>query len=447
MGWARLVSRVRPPPERNAVFLLTPMDFSKSNLTRDILIAMAAGTVVGVTLYATGWSEAQWARTYLIDGLFEVVGDVFVKSLTLLVVPLVLVSLVCGTAALDDVRKLGSIGVKTVGLYLFTTCVAITLAIAAATFFGIGEGFEVKAPVDFEPEDAPPLLEVVKNLFPSNPFKAMAEGNMLQVIVFAILLGIALVLSGEPGQRVLGLFRDFNEVVMRFVFMVMLFAPYGVFAKLVQVFATTGWDAVAELGGYFLLVLVVLLFHGAVVYPTLLTLLGRLSPVPFFRKMRGVQAFAFSTASSNATIPVNLANAQRKLGAHNEVASFTIPLGATINMDGTAIMQGVATVFIANIYAQIDLTLAQYAMVIGTATIASIGTAGVPGVGLITLAMVLRQANLPVEYITLIIGIDRLLDMARTAVNVTGDAAVTCLVAKSEGQLDEDVFAGPDPDA
>lgn len=276
-------------------------------------------------------------------------------------------------------------------------------------------------------------------MFPTNPVQAMAEGNMLQVIVFSVLFGLSLVMSGAIGQRILAIFNDLNEIILKLVMILMLIAPFGVFAKITIVFAEEGFEAIGDLARYFFLVVVALVLHAVIVYPAILKVLSRLSPIQFLKNFYKVQIFAFSTASSNATLPVTLENAEKKLGVSNSTASFTIPLGATINMDGTAIMQGVATVFIAQI-SGIDLTLSQILMVIVTATLASIGTAGVPGVGLVMLTMVLDQVGLPTEKIGLIIGIDRILDMIRTAVNVTGDAAVTCIVAKSEDQLDEAVF-------
>ncbi|MCC5806378.1 MAG: dicarboxylate/amino acid:cation symporter [Opitutales bacterium] len=395
----------------------------------------------------------EWIHTVFTDGLFEVVGQIFLAGLMVIVVPLVFVSLVCGTAALDDIRRLGRVGVKTVGFYLFTTAVAITLALSAALLVRPGTGFEQPDAGAFAPPEAPSLTQVIIDIFPRNPIEAMAEGNMLQVIVFAILFGIALSLAGSAGKRLLGVFEDLNVAIMRLVWIVMEIAPYGVFALIARTFASQGFDAILPLFKYFILVLAVLIFHALVTYPTLLKLLSGLSPVIFLRKMREAQIFAFSTASSNATIPVTLRTAEKKLGVKRSVASFTVPLGATINMDGTAIMQGVATVFIAQVY-QIALAPHQYLMVILTATLASIGTAGVPGVGLIMLAMVLNQVGLPVEGIALILGVDRLLDMVRTAVNITGDATVSCIVGKSEGDFDESVFAngdsepgGGDPDA
>ncbi len=364
---------------------------------------------------------------------------VFLASLKLLVVPLVFVSLVCGTASLDDVTKLGRVGGKTLGLYLLTTAIALTVAVLAAIVIQPGAGFELTTEASFVAKEAPSLAETFIGLFPTNPIQAMATGNMLQIIVFSVLFGLAITLSGEPGAKILDFFENLNSVILKLVMMLMNLAPYGVFCLIAKVFASQGFDAFANLLKYFFLVLAVLLLHALVVYPLLLKLLSGLDPITFFRNMRDPVALAFSTASSNATLPVTLENAEVRLGAHNSIASFTVPLGATLNMDGTAIMQGVATGFIAQAYG-IDIGATGYLMVVVTATLASIGTAGVPGVGLVMLAMVLRQVNLPVEGIGLIIGVDRLLDMVRTAVNVTGDSAVTCIVAKSEGQLSKETF-------
>jgi DAACS family dicarboxylate/amino acid:cation (Na+ or H+) symporter len=290
-----------------------------------------------------------------------------------------------------------------------------------------------------ELKDPPALEQVLIDLVPSNPVAAMANGSMLQVIVFALLFGVAVAAAGERGRHVLNFFNDLNAVIMRMVDLVMKLAPIGVFALIAKTFATQGADVLAPLLGYFLVVVGALLVHTLGTFSAVLYLLGRLDPMIFYAKLRSVLAFAFSTASSNATIPVTLKTTEERLGVSNSVAAFTVPLGATINMDGTAIMQGVATVFIAEVYG-VDLSLADYLTVILTATLASVGTAGVPGVGLIMLAMVLGQVGLPVEGIALIIGVDRLLDMLRTATNVTGDCMVTCLVAKSEGALDETVY-------
>jgi len=415
------------------------------NLTNRILVAMVAGIALGsifnVVLNSGGVSESVTAflNTYLIDGLFDVVGQIFVASLKLLVVPLVLVSLICGSSALGDSARMGPIAGKTIGFYLFTTGLAVSIALIVATAIGPGQGLSLVTDTEFTAKAAPALKDVIVNIFPTNPVKAMAEANMLQIIVFALLFGYAMSHAGEPGQRLAGFFRDAEAVVMRMVAILMEFAPYGVFALLARLFSSMGLGAILDLAGYFFTLAGLLVFHGFVVYPTLLRILGGVSPKSLLQKMRPVWAFAFSTSSSGATIPVTLRTVEKRLGVHNSVAGFTVPLGATINMDGTAIMQGVATIFIAQVYG-VDLSAGALFGVVLTAILASIGTAGVPGVGLITLALVLEQAGLPVEGIALIIGVDRLLDMLRTVINVTGDAVASVVVAKSEGQLDMDVY-------
>lgn len=415
----------------------------KHRLTVQILIGMIAGAGTGVVAHLImdnmSGATTEFLDQYVVNGLFQLMGQVFLRLLQVLVVPLVLVSLICGTAALNDVRKLGRIGIRTVLLYLTTTAIAITLAMTAAVIFGPGRGFDLPTDVVYSAKEAPSLVEVLINIFPSNIFAALSGGNMLQIIVFAILFGLAITMSGKIGERVLEGFNLLNEVIMKLVWIVMLLAPYGVFGLIARTFATQGFEAFGPLLKYFVLVLAVLLTHALVTYPLILKGLSGLNPIRFISKLREVQLFAFSTASSNATIPVTLSTVENKLGVKNNVASFTVPLGATINMDGTAIMQGVATVFIAQAYG-LDLLFTDYLMVIVTATLASIGTAGVPGVGLIMLGMVLKQVGLPEAGIGLIIGIDRLLDMVRTAVNVTGDSAVSCIVAKREGELDTEVY-------
>jgi Na+/H+-dicarboxylate symporter len=411
-------------------------------LTQQILIAMLLAIMLGAAaqllqgLYP--WLDMVLSE-WLVGGLFFIVGKVFVATLKLLVVPLVLVSLVCGAASLGSGKQLGRLGGKTVLLYLFTTAVAISLAMGLALLFEPGVGANLSSNTSVNINQASSFAQVLVDIFPSNPIAAMAEGKMLQIIVFALLLGMAVNHSGAAGQRIRNHFEDWNIVVLNLVTMLMKLAPYGVFALLFTLFARQGLGAIQELSIYFATVVFVLLLQALLVYPTLLKVLAGLSPVTFLQKMRSVQLFAFSTASSNATLPVTMRTVEQRLGVDNRVASFSLPLGATLNMDGTAIMQGVATVFIAQAY-MIDLSALDFLTVIATATLASIGTAGVPGVGLVMLSMVLTQVGLPVEGIALIIGVDRLLDMMRTAVNVTGDAAVSCVVARSEQQLDESVF-------
>lgn len=426
------------------------------SLTKKILIAMVLGIGLGSTFEIVLGSLAQDGSAYqfingvLVNGVFDVVGRVFIASLRLLVVPLVLVSLICGMTSLGNSSRMGAIAGKTIALYMATTAVAVTLGLTFASLIGPGKGVEIITDATFTPKEAPPLTEVLVNIFPTNPFKAMAQGEMLQVIVFALLVGYALTRSGEAGDRIGNWFRDMEVIVMKMVGVLIELAPYGVFALLVKLFATMGLGAIADLATYFFTLAGILIFHALVVYPTLIKVFTSLSPLVMLRKMRRVWAFAFSTSSSGATLPVTLRTVEKRLGVSKSVAGFSIPLGATINMDGTAIMQGVATVFIAQAYG-IDLTASQLLMVILTATLASIGTAAVPGVGLITLSMVLQQAGLPVEGVALIIGVDRLLDMLRTAVNVTGDAAVATVVAAREGQINESIYNDPhaddDPDA
>ncbi|MFT6190419.1 MAG: Na+/H+-dicarboxylate symporter [Oleispira sp.] len=415
------------------------------NLTQRIVLAMAAAILLGsATQQLLLWPEIpSWLATTLSEGLagglFYVGGQIFVSSLKVLVVPLVFISLVCGTCQLQGQSSLGRLSLKAIGLYLLTTAIAISIAIFVAELLQPGIGIEMTTAADFTAPASQPLSQVFINIFPNNPVKAMAEGNMLQVIVFAILIGLAIGRSGVKGERLSQHFNDWNEIMMTLVTLLMKLAPYGVFCLLFSLFAKQGLGVIGDLALYMVTVLLVLAIHALGVYPLLLKTFSGLDPIIFLRKMRNTQLFAFSTASSSATIPVTLRAVEQRLGVSNRVASFTIPLGATINMDGTAIMQGVATVFIAQAFG-LDLGLMDYLLVIMTATLASVGTAGVPGVGLVTLAMVLQQVGLPVEGIALIIGVDRILDMVRTAVNVTGDASVSCIVAKSENAMDETIF-------
>jgi DAACS family dicarboxylate/amino acid:cation (Na+ or H+) symporter len=316
------------------------------------------------------------------------------------------------------------------------------LAIALASAIAPGAGYQLEGVAAYESREAPALTQVLIDMFPSNPIRALAEGQMLQIIVFALFLGFALTRTGASGARVAALFQDLNVVVTRMVLFVVRTAPIGVFALITRTFATQGIEIFVPLAGYFAAVVTALMLHLLLTYTTLVRLAG-LSALIFLRKMRAVMTFAFSTSSSSATIPLTLNTLEKRLGVDNSIAAFTVPLGATINMDGTAIMQGVATVFIANVYG-VDLSLGDFLSVILTATLASIGTAAVPSAGLIMLAMVLAQVGLPVEGIALIIGIDRLLDMLRTAVNVCGDSAVSLLVAKTEGALDVAQFNDPE---
>ena len=419
------------------------------SLTHKILFAMLFGLGVGVALnVAIGPEPAagglgQWLQVFLINGLLDTGGQIFIASLKLLVVPMVFVSLVCGAASLGGHSRMGIMAGKTLALYVITTAIAIALAMLVANLIHPGEGIDLGAAKSYDAPPAPSLKDTLIGIFPTNPVKAMAEGNMLQVIVFALLFGTALARTGgEISRNLRNFFEHLNEVILKMVMMLMQLAPYGVFCLLAKLFSALGYAAIFQLGEYFFTVLFVLLLHAFGVYGLILKSLTGLSPQIFFRKMWKVAVFGFSTSSSNATLPINLRTVEHDLGVHNQIASFSIPLGATIHMDGTAIMQGVATVFIAEAFG-VDIGLSGYLLVILTATLASVGTAGVPGVGLVTLAMVLQQVNLPVEGIALIIGVDRLLDMVRTSVNLTGDAMVAVIVAKSEGKLDSEIYHNP----
>ena len=415
------------------------------SLTRRILAAMTLGLFFGGLLNVLiagemlGQAGEDWITQYLINGLFDTVGQIFVNSLKLMVVPLVFVSLLCGAASLGSESRMGFLAGKTLVLYLFTTAIAISLALSLAIIIGPGNDINLAEASEFTAKEAPPLKTTLINIFPSNPVSAMAEGQVLQVIVFALLIGVAVAKSGDTGSRLLGFFDDLNKVIMQTVMLLMTLAPYGIFCLLTKLFASLGFGVIQSLASYFFTVLLALAAHGIGTYSLLLMTSTGLNPWRFYAKMRGPMAFAFSTSSSGATMPVTLKTVKEDLGVDNRVASFTVPLGATINMDGTAIMQGVATVFIAQAY-NINLGIEAYLTVILTATLASIGTAAVPGVGLVMLVMVLNQVGLPVEGIGLIIGVDRLLDMCRTAVNVAGDGTVSTVVAHSEGFHDRQTF-------
>lgn len=421
----------------------TVKDEGKMSLTSKVIIGLVLGIIVGLTINIFTLNvEGGFIDIYITNGLFFVVGKMFVNALKMLVVPLVLFSLISGVCGIGDLKMLGRIGTKSFCLYILTTAIAIAIAIGISVMSGIGSGLSLMSDVAFVGKDAPPLAQVLIDIIPSNPINALSEGEMLQIIFFAILMGVCILMVGKPATKMVELIDIFNKIMMKMVMLIMEIAPIAVFCLIAKAMANLGFALFAQLIGYVAVLVFVLLLHLFVVIPIILKLFSGLNICTFMKKTRSMQVFAFSTASSNATIPVTLATVTHRLGVKNSVGSFTVPFGATINMDGTAIMQGVATVFIANIYG-VDLGLNGYLVVILMAVLASIGTAGVPGVGLIMLSMVFAQVGLPLEGIGLILGVDRLLDMVRTAVNVTGDAAVSCIVAKSEGKLDESIFNDP----
>lgn len=413
-------------------------------LTGKIILAMALGILLGLIINLFNLNtEGSFVYTYLTNGFFAIIGELFINSLKMLVVPLVLVSLICGVCGIGDIRLLGRIGTKTFFIYMVTTALAITTAIGLGVLLGIGKGMNIPTEAAFEAKSAPPLMEVFANIIPSNPISAMANGDMLSIIFFAVLLGISILMVGKPATGLVKSLELFNEVILKMVTIIMNLAPYGVFVLLTNAMADLGLDLIISLLGYVAVLVASLAFHFFITMMIILKVFSGLSVKTFLAKMREVQIFAFSTSSSNATIPITLRTVTKRMGVDNSVASFTIPFGATINMDGTAIMQGTATIFIANIYG-IDLGIAEYLTVILMSVLASIGTAGVPGVGLIMLSMVFAQVGLPVEGIALILGVDRILDMLRTAVNVGGDAVVTAIVAKSEGKMNLGIYNDPE---
>ncbi|WP_087065826.1 dicarboxylate/amino acid:cation symporter [Intestinibacillus massiliensis] len=412
----------------------------KLGLTTRIFISLLLGAVAGILLHYFA-PHHYFIDDILINGVFYIVGQGFLRLMQMLVVPLVLCSLVCGAAAIGDTKTLGKVGVRTVVFYIFTTALAICVALGIAKLINPGVGMDLTALETTETAIAQqqPMSETLLDIIPKNPFSALASGNMLQIIVFAIIVGIILAKLQEKTQLIHNFFQQGNDIMMEMTMMVMSLAPVGVFCLIAKTFSGMGFDAFRPLLKYMAAVLLALLIQCFISYQALLKLFTGLSPVKFIKKFLPVMGFAFSTATSNATIPLSIDTLERKMGVSRRISSFTIPLGATINMDGTSIMQGVAVVFIAQAYG-ILLTPMDYVTVIATATLASIGTAGVPSVGLVTLSMVLASVGLPIEGIGFIMGIDRILDMTRTAVNITGDAVCTTIVACQNDACDKETF-------
>ncbi|WP_077622791.1 dicarboxylate/amino acid:cation symporter [Sediminibacillus massiliensis] len=397
------------------------------SLTSKIFIGLLLGAGIGLLLHFTAPDLFETLDGYL----FSPLGTIFLNLIKMLVVPIVFFSITLGTASLGDPKKLGRIGGKTIAFFLATTTIAITIALALAYIFQPGNtGIDTSA-ASYESTEAPTVIETFTNIIPTNPVQSMTEGNMLQIIAFSIFVGLALAMLGKKTEAVHRVIEQGNDIMMFLVNLIMKFAPYGAFGLLASAIGTMGLDGAKAMASYMLVVIAGLFIHAIVTYGSAVSMLGKMNPVTFFKGFFPAMTVAFSTSSSGATLPISMKTAQENLKVPKPISSFVQPLGATINMDGTAIMQGVATVFIAQVYST-DLSFTQLLMVVLTAVLASIGTAGVPGVGLIMLAMVLNQVSLPVEGIALIIGIDRLLDMLRTSLNITGDAACAVVVAESE---------------
>ena len=412
----------------------------KLGLSTVIFIALLTGAVFGTLVHY--FVPAGYLRdTILINGILYVLGNGFIRLMQMLVVPLVFCSLVCGAMAIGDTKTLGTVGVKTIIFYLFTTALAVCLALSVASFINPGAGMhetvsDTSAAVETTTIN---FADTLLNIIPKNIFNSLANGDMLPVIVFALFTGILLASMGPRVSTVANFFSQFNDIMMEMTTAVMKAAPVGVFCLIAKTFAGIGFDAFVPMLKYMGSVILALALQCFVVYQVLLFIFTRLNPFKFIKKFFPVMTFAFSTSTSNATIPLSIDTLYKKIGVSKRISSFTIPLGATINMDGTSIMQGVAVIFIAQAYG-IELTPTALATVVATATVASIGTAGVPSVGLVTLSMVLTSVGLPTEGIALIMGIDRILDMLRTAVNITGDAVCTTIIAKQQGAFKKEVF-------
>lgn len=415
------------------------MEKGKMKLSSKILIALFVGIITGIIVHTL--PEGLFRDTILINGIFQLVGQVFLRAIMMLVVPLVFISLVNGASSIGDIQKLGRVGGKTVLFYLTTTAIAVVIALVLGFLIKPGVGLDLGAVevAEISVGSEVPLVQILYEMIPRNPIQAMAEGNMLQIIVFAILVGLGISLLGEKTLGVKKLFEELNVLIMKLVELVMVLAPIGVFGLIAKTFADIGISALIPLAKYVIAVYIGLGLHILIVYTGAFKIFTNLPIKIFYKKFAPAMSVAFSTASSGATLPVSIDIAQTQLGVAGEIASFTLPLGSTINMDGTAIMQGIATCFVAQVY-NVPLTAGMLVTVVLTATLASIGTAGVPGAGSIMLSMVLQSVGLPLEGMALIMGIDRLVDMGRTAVNVTGDAVCTVIIAKQEGQLDEEIY-------
>ena len=402
---------------------------SKMSLPVQMVIGLVLGVIVG------SMTSAEFTAAYL-----RPFGQLFITLIRMVVVPLVLATIIAGAAGIHDLSKLGRVATKTLVYYFLTTGVAVAIGLFLANIMQPGIGLDLSTKgLEAKQITPPSLIQTLLNIVPMNPIDALAKGNMLQVIFFAVIFGFALSSLGETGKPLLRIFELIGDVMIRMTNMVMMAAPIGVYCLIARTFSNIGFSGFIPMAKYMLCVLGALAIHCLGSYSALMAIFTRLNPYKFIRKYFPVMSFAFSTATSNATIPMAIETLDEKIGVSKKISSFTIPLGATINMDGTAIMQGVAVCFAAQAFG-IALTPTDYLTVIATATLASIGTAGVPSVGLITLSMVFASVGLPVEAIAMIMGIDRILDMARTMVNITGDAMCTVIVANQDGALNRDVF-------
>ena len=403
-----------------------PSFWKRLSLWKKITVGLLLGLATGLLLGETAL-------------MLKPLGTLFINLIKMLIVPLVFVTLITGITSMEDMKKMRRIGLKTFFIYLVTTAIAIGIGLAFGLVFEPGMGVSLESATAIKAKEAPGLIDTFLNIITKNPAASLADGNILQIIFFAIMLGISINLAGEKGKPVATFFASFSEVMFKMTEIVIAFAPYGVFGLMAWVSASYGLDVLVGLGKVILCVYIACIVHVVLTMGGALRFLAGLNPIHFFKGIIPAQSVAFTTTSSSGTLPMTTKNTIDNLGVSKPVASFVLPLGATINMDGTALYQGVCAMFVAQAFG-VDLTIGQYMTIILTSTLASIGTAGVPGAGLIMLSLVLTSVGLPLEGIAIIAGIDRILDMARTTVNVTGDAMVAVLVAKSEGELNEAVY-------
>lgn len=394
------------------------------NLSVQIFASLVLSVVVGLFL---GDTAIVPVKTWIAP-----VGTMFINLIKMMIVPVVLCSLIVGMTSMGDMKKLGRIGIKTVAFYMVTTAIAIVIGFGVAGVIEPGVGMALPAEAAPKVKEAPSIMQVFVNMIPKNPIDSMAKADILPVIVFALFIGTGIIsVGGKKGALLINVFDSGAEVCYKIIAMIMRLAPIGVFCLLLPVVVQNGPKVLLPLLSVIMAMAVGSVIHAVIVYSGIAAAVGHMSPLKFFRGMAEAMIIAFTTCSSAGTLPVNMKNTQEKLGVKRDIASFVLPLGATINMDGTALYMGVCSLFIANVY-NIPLTVDQMMLIILTGTLASIGTAGVPGAGLIMLAMVLQSVGLPMEGLALVAGIDRVLDMFRTTLNITGDAAVAVAIDATE---------------
>ena len=402
----------------------------KMALTTKIFIGLALGILLGIILQPNPDIATKYVKP---------IGTLFLNLIKLVIVPLVFFSLVVGTCSMDDVRKLGRIGGKTIAYYLATTAFAVTIGLILANITNVGGGYTIPVDATYEITAPPNVVDTLLNIIPANPLKALVDGNMLQIIAFAIIIGAGIIGIGEKGKILQQMFDSGAEVMYKIIGIIMQFAPIGVFALITPVVAQNGPSILLPLLKLIIVVYAGCAIHALFTYSSTLWIFAKVTPMQFFKGIAPAMVFSFTTASSSATLPITMKRTEENLGVPKSICSFTLPLGATVNMDGTAIYQGICAFFIAQVYG-IDLPLSAQLTIILTATLASIGTAGVPGAGMIMLGMVLQSVGLPIEGIVIIAGVDRILDMMRTMINITGDAACSVIVAATKGELDRSVY-------